>query len=89
MARRAGVVAGRHPLHGRILQSGGETDLRAGRALSDPKKLFNASLDGNVRRAIDIREGDKLDITAFKKLIVAAAKANAAALAQRIAKKKK
>ena len=60
-----------------------------GAAISDPKKLFNSSLDGNTRRAIDIRDGDKLDATAFKQLIVAAAKANAAVLTQRAAKKKK
>jgi len=40
-----------------------------GAKLPDPKKLFNSSLDGNVRRAIDIHETDKLDETAFKALI--------------------
>jgi hypothetical protein len=40
-----------------------------GASLKDPSKLFNASLDGNVRRAIDICEGDKLDERAFKALI--------------------
>src|SRR4030095_14315650 len=39
-----------------------------GASLRDPKKLFNASLDGNVRRAIDIREKDKLDGPAFRAL---------------------
>ncbi len=43
-----------------------------GAALKDPAKLFNSSLDGNVRRAIDIREGEELDATAFKALIRAA-----------------
>ena len=43
-----------------------------GASLPDPKKLFNASLDGNVRRAIDLREGDKLDAAAFKALFKAA-----------------
>ncbi len=43
-----------------------------GAALEDPKKLFNASLEGNVRRAIDIREGETVDATAFKALIKAA-----------------
>ncbi|WP_289295083.1 DUF1801 domain-containing protein [uncultured Reyranella sp.] len=60
-----------------------------GAALPDPKKLFNASLDGNVRRAIDIPEGGKLDETAFKTLILAAVAANKEALAERAAKKKK
>lgn len=40
-----------------------------GAALPDPAKLFNASLEGNARRAIDIREGDRLDEAAFKALI--------------------
>jgi hypothetical protein len=43
-----------------------------GAALKDPAKLFNSSLDGNVRRAIDIREGEKIDETALKELIQAA-----------------
>jgi hypothetical protein len=52
-----------------------------GAALPDPKKLFNSSLDGNTRRAIDIREGEKPDAAAFKALIRAAVAANAAARA--------
>jgi hypothetical protein len=40
-----------------------------GASLKDPAGLFNSSLDGNVRRAIDIREGEKLDIKALKALI--------------------
>ena len=48
-----------------------------GASLKDPAKLFNSSLEGNVRRAIDIREGEKLDERAFKALIQAAAAANA------------
>jgi hypothetical protein len=40
-----------------------------GASLKDPKKLFNSSLEGNVRRAIDIREGEEIDATAFKALI--------------------
>lgn len=40
-----------------------------GASLSDPSKLFNSSLDGKVRRAIDIREGDKINVKAFKALI--------------------
>ena len=47
-----------------------------GAALDDPSKLFNSSLDGNVRRAIDIREDDKLDEAAFKKLVRAAVALN-------------
>ena len=47
-----------------------------GAALDDPAGLFNASLDGNVRRAIDIREGETLDEAGFKALIAAAAALN-------------
>ena len=43
-----------------------------GAALKDPSSLFNSSLEGNVRRAIDIHEGDELDESAFKTLIRAA-----------------
>jgi hypothetical protein len=43
-----------------------------GAALKDPSSLFNSSLDGNVRRAIDIHEGDKVDEAALKDLIRAA-----------------
>jgi hypothetical protein len=60
-----------------------------GASLKDPKKLFNSSLEGNVRRAIDLREGEKINATAFKQLIRAAVAANSAMLAQRAAKKKK
>lgn len=48
-----------------------------GASLPDPVGLFNASLDGNVRRAIDIREGESLDAPAFKALVRAAAELNA------------
>src|SRR6201993_2534781 len=48
-----------------------------GASLPDPKKLFNSSLDGNVRRAIDIHEGEKINESAFKELIRAAVKLNA------------
>lgn len=40
-----------------------------GASLDDPKHLFNSSLDGNVRRAIDFSEGDKVDANAFKALV--------------------
>ena len=49
-----------------------------GAALSDPAGLFNASLDGNVRRAIDIREGDAIDEDALKNLVREAAALNRA-----------
>ena len=47
-----------------------------GAALKDPSRLFNSSLDGNVRRAIDIHEGDKVDEAALKDLIRAAVALN-------------
>ena len=59
-----------------------------GAAVKDPKKLFNSSLEGNTRRAIDIREGEKINATAFTQLIRAAVAVNAAALALRAARKK-
>lgn len=50
-----------------------------GASLHDPKRLFNASLEGNLRRAIDFAEGESVDATAFKSLIKAAVKRNATA----------
>lgn len=49
-----------------------------GAALKDPSRLFNASLEGNARRAIDIREGDKINETAVKELVRAAVQLNSA-----------
>lgn len=49
-----------------------------GAALQDPSGLFNASLDGNVRRAIDIREGEKIDVATFKALFLQAVAHNKA-----------
>jgi hypothetical protein len=48
-----------------------------GASLKDPAKLFNSSLEGNTRRAIDIHEGEKVDAGAFKSLIRAAVALNA------------
>jgi hypothetical protein len=50
-----------------------------GAALKDPAKLFNASLEGNTRRAIDIHEGEEVDASAFKALIRAAVVLNTSA----------
>jgi hypothetical protein len=47
-----------------------------GAALKDPARLFNSSLDGNVRRAIDIHEGEEVDESAFKALVCQAAALN-------------
>ena len=54
-----------------------------GASLKDPSGLFNASLDGNVRRAIDLREGDKIDEKALKALIRAAVALNTSSITQR------
>jgi hypothetical protein len=54
-----------------------------GAALEDPSRLFNASLDGHTRRAIDLREGDPIDEEALKALIRAAVTLNASAVARR------
>jgi hypothetical protein len=59
-----------------------------GASLKDPEKLFNSSLGGNTRRAIDIREGEKLNDAAFKELIRSAVAANSAARARRASPKK-
>jgi hypothetical protein len=54
-----------------------------GASLKDPDGLFNASLEGNMRRAIDIHEGETIDSTAFKKLIREAVAFNVASKSQR------
>ena len=59
-----------------------------GASLEDPRELFNSSLEGNTRRAIDIREGERFNEAAFKKLIRSAVAANSTARAQRASPKK-
>ena len=68
--------------HGGIVSTG-ETYKNAvkltfakGAMLKDPSRLFNSSLEGNVRRAIDIREGEKIDAKALKNLVRAAVALN-------------
>lgn len=58
-----------------------------GASIPDPKKLFNSSLEGGTRRAIDLREGEEIDQAAFRKLIRAAVEINSAARAQRSTRK--
>jgi hypothetical protein len=55
-----------------------KTTFAKGAALKDPSKLFNSGLEGNVRRAIDFHEGDKINEKAFKALIRAAVDLNKA-----------
>ena len=59
-----------------------------GAALKDPSGLFNSSLDGNVRRAIDIHEGDTIDVAALKDLIRAAVALNLMAKPRRTSSKR-
>jgi hypothetical protein len=59
-----------------------------GASLDDPGTLFNSSLGGNTRRAIDLREGDELDEAAFTELIRSAVAANVAARAARASRKR-
>ena len=53
-----------------------KTTFAKGAALDDPSRLFNSSLDGNVRRAIDFHEGEEIDAEAFKALVRAAVALN-------------
>ncbi len=59
-----------------------------GASLPDPTGLFNASLDGNTRRAIDIHEGQRIDEAAFKALIQAAVALNTSAVKTKPARRK-
>jgi len=59
-----------------------------GASLKDPARLFNSSLEGNVRRAIDIHEGEEVDESAFKTLVRQAVALNAAAKSKRPKKEK-
>ena len=59
-----------------------------GASLKDPQRLFNSSLEGNVRRALDIRQGEQVDAAAFKALIKEAVAFNAGAKARPKAKAK-
>lgn len=65
-----------------------KTTFAKGAAVEDPKGLFNSSLEGNVRRAIDFRQDEPIDADAFKALIRAAVAVNQADQAARAAKKK-
>ena len=58
-----------------------------GASLNDPSKLFNSSLEGSVRRAIDIAEGEEIDASAFKALVREAIALNSAGTMEKPAKK--
>src|SRR5215210_147349 len=59
-----------------------------GASLKDPGRLFNSSLDGNVRRAIDIHEGEELDESAFKRLVREAVALNSSGKSKRLERAK-
>jgi len=63
---------------GEVYKAAVKSTFAKGASLPDPKGLFTSSLEGKVRRAMDITEGQKIKATAFKALVKAAAKANAA-----------
>ncbi len=71
---------------GELYKSKVKLTFAKGASLKDPVKLFNASLDGNMRRAIDIDEGDEVDPGAFKVLIRAAVAFNTSAAKTKQAK---
>jgi hypothetical protein len=62
---------------GEVYKKAVKTTFAKGASLKDPKKLFNSSLEGNTRRAIDFKEGEQIDEDALKALIRAAVKLNA------------
>jgi hypothetical protein len=64
---------------GEIYKKAVKLTFAKGAAVPDPARLFNASLQGGTRRAIDIGEGEKIDAAAFKALIKAAVAVNAPA----------
>ena len=76
MERGSGVVARRIDLHRRDNKNVVKMTFARGAALKDPSGLFNSSLDGNTRRAIDFHEGEKIDEEAFKTLVRAAVTLN-------------
>ena len=74
---------------GEVYKAAVKLTFARGASLDDPKKLFNSSLGGGTRRAIDIKKDEKVNEAAFKKLIKTAGAANTAALAARAAAAKK
>lgn len=74
---------------GEVYKTAVKLTFARGASVDDPEGLFNSSLEGNTRRAIDFREGEKVNATAFKALIRAAARANGEVVAERAAKKQK
>ena len=77
MERGPGVVPRWDDLHWPDLQGQAKITFAKGASLEDPAGLFNASLEGNTRRAIDLHDGDEVDEKAFKSLVPTAAALNA------------
>lgn len=73
---------------GEVYQQAVKLTFFRGAAVADPERLFNASLTGGTRRAIDLRGEGKIDEAAFRRLIAGAVAANVAARAERTARKK-
>ncbi len=76
MVGRSGVVVYRHLRTGETYKSAVKMTFAKGASLEDPSGLFNASLEGNTRRAIDVHEGDEINEKALKALINAAVALN-------------
>ena len=81
--RHRRLVARRHHLHRRVYKAVVKLTFAKGASLKDPAGLFNASLEGRVRRAIDIREGETVDANAFKALVREAVALNTAQKAKK------
>jgi hypothetical protein len=73
----SGLVAPRDCLHRGVLKNVVKLTFAKGARTPDPSRLFNSSLEGNTRRAIDIHEGEKVAAGAFKALVRAAVAQNA------------
>src|SRR5262245_37790344 len=68
---------------GEVYKNAVKMTFAKGASLKDPSRLFNSSLQGNTRRAIDVRQGDKIDGSALKALVRAAVQLNKASVIQR------
>jgi hypothetical protein len=89
VARGSGVGASGIICTGEIYKAVVKLTFARGAALADPSGLFNSSLEGNTRRAIDLHEGDKIDGNALKALIRAAVALNVSVRGGRALKRPK
>ena len=79
LSRRARLVSGWRRLHRRSVKGAVKLIFFRGAAVADPEKLINSNLEGNVRRAIDLHEGQTINEAALKQLIRSAVEANVSA----------